>query len=177
MDKLITARLPLSDRLSAEIGVSYEHLKVGEDKEADPADTVSLQVVGVRHAVGMVSVPVSLNYAISENFAASLGLVPFRVVRDQRTDILQRNRWVSGASSGDTAGRLIVERARMKQADSVYMGNTYFGFIRLSGQYTPPILPRRNLVLAPFVAVPVGRLRNDEYHWLHGGVSIRFYLR
>ncbi|MEC3881398.1 hypothetical protein [Parapedobacter sp. 10938] len=170
----VSARLPLTNRLTAEIGVSYLNVKVGQDKEADPADTVSLQVVGVQNAVGMVAVPVSLNYAISENFGASLGLVPFRVVRDQRTDILQRNRWVG---NGDGTGRLEGERSVMKRADSVYMGNTYLGFVRLSGQYTPPILPRRNLVLAPFVAVPVGRLWNDDYRWLHGGVSVRWYLR
>lgn len=175
----VSAQLPLTDRLGAEIGVSYLNVKVGQDKEADLADTVSMQLVGVRNSVGLVALPLSLNYEISERFTVSLGLSPFRVVRDQRTDILQRNRWISGnvSSSDSTGGRLVTERTRSQRADSVYMGNTYLGFVQLSGMYTPSILPRRNLVLMPFVAVPMGRLRKEENSWLHGGVSIRFYLR
>ncbi len=170
----VSAQIPLSNRLSAELGMSYRNLKVGADGEADRTDTVSLQMVGVRHSVGMVGLPVSLNYAISENFSASLGLMPFRVVRVQRTDILQRYRWVS---NGDATGRLEGERTQTKRADSVYMGKTYWGFFQAAGQYSPPLLQKRNIVLSPFVTIPVGRLRDDEYRWLHGGVSVRFYLR
>src|SRR3546814_219981 len=147
-------------------------------RSVDKTDTVSLQTVGIRNSVGMVAMPVSLNYAISESFSASFGLMPFRVVRDQRTDIHQSYRWLSdGVLSGDTTGRLVGERTRAKRADSLYMGNTYLGFIRVSGQYSPPLLKKRNVVIAPFVALPLGRLRKDEYRWIHGGVSVRWYLR
>lgn len=173
-----SARLPLSNRLQAEIGVSYLNMKVGQDNELDPADTLTSPLAGVRHAVGMVALPLSLNYAISENVSISFGLTPFRVVRDQRTDVLQRNRWISGGlSPGDsTRGRMVAERTRSRWADSLYRGNTYVGFVKLSARYNPPILRRRNLVLEPFVAIPVGKLRDDEHRWLNGGVSIRFYF-
>ncbi|HWK56281.1 MAG TPA: hypothetical protein VNQ80_03015 [Parapedobacter sp.] len=174
----VSVQLPLSNRLSTEVGVGYMGLRIGKNFEANKTDTVSLQTVGVRNAIGMVAIPISLNYAFTESFSGSLGLVPFRVVRDQRTDILQRYRWVSGGVlSGDTTGRLIGERTRMKRADSLYMGNTYLGFIQVSGRYTPSLLKKRNVVISPFIAVPVGRLQDDEYRWLNGGVSIRFYLQ
>ncbi|MFB2120008.1 hypothetical protein [Parapedobacter sp. 2B3] len=175
----VSAQLPLSNRLSLEVGTSYMKVKVGQDMEADPADTVSLQRVGMRNAVGMVALPVALSYAISESFTVSAGLFPFRVVHGRHTDILLRYRWVNdgAASAESTGGRLIEERTRMQRVDSVYLGNTYIGFIQLSGQYHPPILKRRNPVLAPYVAIPLGRLRSDEYRWLHGGVSVRWYLR
>lgn len=174
----VSARLPLSNRLKAEIGVSYLNLKVGQDNKVNPADTITSQLASVRHSVGMVALPLSLNYAISENVSASLGLTPFRVIRDQRTEILQRNKWVTNDfSPGDsTRGRMVTERTRLQRPDSVYMGNSYLGFVKLSAQYNPPILRRRNLVLEPFVAMPVGKLREDEHRWLNGGVSIRFYL-
>lgn len=174
----VSARLPLAKRLSMEVGVSYLNIKVGQDKEADPTDTVSLQRVGMRKSLGMVALPVSLNYTISESFSASLGLSPFRVVQGRHTDNLLRYRWAhSGATSGDsTGGRLVHERSRIQRPDSVYTGNTYIGFIQLSGQYSPLILQRRNLVLAPYVAIPLGQLRTDRYRWLHGGVSIRWYF-
>ena len=172
----VSAQLPLSNRLSVEVAVSYVKLTVGQDNEADPTDTINLQVVGIRNRIGAVAVPVSLNYAISENFAASFGLMPFRVVRGQHTDILQRYRWVH---NGDAApgGRLMTERTHMKRPDSLYVGNTYLGFLQLSGRYSPPILRQSNLVLAPFVAFPVGKLRDDDHRWLHGGVSVRWYMR
>src|SRR3546814_5403598 len=130
------------------MGVSYISLRVGTEREVDKTDTVSLQTVGIRNSVGMVAMPVSLNYAISESFSASFGLMPFRVVRDQRTDIHQSYRWVSdGVLSGDTTGRLVGERTRAKRADSLYMGNTYLGFIRVSGQYSPPLLKKRNVFI------------------------------
>lgn len=173
-----SAQIPLSNRFSTEVGVSYMNLKVGADMEADKRDTISMQTVGVRNSVGMIALPITLNYAISENFSASLGLVPFRVISDQRTDILQSYRWVIGNElSGDTTRRLVGERTRTKRTDSLYMGNTYLGFIEVSARYTPPLLKKRNMVLSPFIAIPLGRLRDDEYRWLHGGVSIRFYLR
>ncbi len=170
----VSARIPLSSRISTEVGVSYMNLKVGKDMEADRTDTVSLQTVGIRNAVGMVALPVSVNYTFTEYFSAALGLVPFRVVSDRRTDIRQSFRWVSGdVLSGDTTGRLVSEKTRSRRADSLYRGNTYLGFIQVSGQFSPPLLRKRNMVVAPFVAIPVGRLKDDEYRWLHGGVSIR----
>lgn len=174
----VSAHMPLSHRLSTEIGINYMNLKVGFDRKADMRDTISMQVVGVEHAVGMVALPIKLNYAISENLSASVGITPLRVVRDQRTDILQSYKWVSGnMSSADSTGRLLGETTRMRRPDSLYMGNTYWGFIELSGRYSPPILQKRNVVLAPFISFPIGRLRNDENRWFHGGMSIRYYLR
>src|SRR5690606_8856879 len=136
----ISAEIPLSQRVSAEVGVSYRNLKVGRDMEADRTDTTGfLQTVGIRHAVGMVSVPVSLNYAFTETFSLSLGLEPFRAVRDQRTDILRSYRWVGGGVlPGDATGRMVGNETRLKSAESLYRGNTYLGFIRWCGRYSPP---------------------------------------
>lgn len=174
----LSAQFPLSRKVAAEIGVSYMNLKVGKDMKADRTDTVGLQTVGIRYSVGMVAIPVSLNYAFTENFSGTLGLVPFWVMKDQRTDIHQSYRWVSGDMlSGDTTRRLVGERTRSQRDDSLYTGNTYLGFVQVSGRYSPPFLKKRNMVIAPFVAVPVGRLRDDEYRWTHAGVSIRLYLR
>ncbi len=174
----VSAQIPLSSRISTEIGVNYTNLTVGTDMEADRADTVSQQTIGIRNSVGMVSIPVSLNHDVTENFSASLSLVPFRVVRDQRTDIRQSYRWERGDGlSGDTTRRLVSERTRSQRADSLYMSNTYLGFIQVSGQFNPSFLKKYNAVIAPFVAIPVGRLRDDEYRWWHGGVSFRIYLR
>src|SRR3546814_12982574 len=53
----VSARIPLSGRLSAEVGVSYMSLRVGTDREVDKTDTVSLQTVGIRNSVGMVATP------------------------------------------------------------------------------------------------------------------------
>lgn len=174
----VSAQIPLSRGISTEIGVDYMNLRVGMDMEADRADTISQQTIGIRNSVSMVAIPVSLNYSITGNFSASLGIVPFRVFRDQRTDIYQSYRWVGGdVLSGDTTRRLIGERTRSQRADSLYMGKTYLGFIRVSGHVTPPLLKKYNAAIAPFVAIPIGRLRDDEYRWLHGGVSLRVYLR
>ena len=174
----VSAQIPLSSRISTEIGVSYTNLRIGANMPLDMADTVSTQLIGIRHSVGMVAIPISLHYPIAKNLSATVGLTPFKVVRDQRTDILQSYRWVAGdVLSGDTAGRLVGERTTLQRADSLYKGKTYLGFIRVSGQFSPPLLKRYNAVIAPFVAIPVGRLRDDEYRWLHGGVSLRIYLR
>jgi len=174
----VSAQIPLSNKLYAEIGASYANMTVGTDMEVDKTDTVSIQTAGIRNAVGMVSLPVSLNYALTENFAASLGIVPFRVVSAQRTDILQTYRWVPGdIASGDTTGRLISERSESKRPDSLYKNTNYWGFIQLSGQVSPPFLKRYNAVIAPYIGIPVGQLRQDRYRWLHGGVSFRVYLR
>lgn len=174
----LSAQIPVTRRISTEIGVNYTNITVGTDMEADMTDTLSLQTVGIRNSVGMVAIPVSLNYAVTESFTASLGLVPFRVVRDQRTDILQSNMWAAGGGlTADTTRRLAGERTRSRRADSLYMGNAYWGFVQVSGQFSPPFLKKHHAVIAPFVAIPIGRLRDDEYRWLHGGVSFRIYLR
>ncbi|WP_436833573.1 hypothetical protein [Parapedobacter sp. DT-150] len=174
----VSARIPLSDRISTEIGLTYTTMKVGRDRAADITDTVSTQLVGMRNTVGMVMLPVSLNYAISEHFTASLGVAPFTVVRDRRTDILESYHWIRGdVASGDTSLRLVSERSELKRPDSLYQNNTYLGFIQLSGYVHPPFLRRYNAVIAPYIGVPIGRLRNDQYRWLHGGVSFRIYLR
>src|SRR5690606_13930610 len=173
----LSARFPLTDRISAEIGINYSRMKVGDDWAADKADTVSSQLVGTREIINMVSVPVSLGYTFSESFSASLGITPFRALGGKHIDILQRNRWVHGSSSSlDTAGKLIHERSEMSRPDSLYRGNTYWGFVQLSGHFSPAFFRRYNMVVAPYVGIPVGRLRNDRNSWLHGGVSLRFYF-
>ncbi|MBK1439836.1 hypothetical protein JHJ32_07565 [Parapedobacter sp. ISTM3] len=173
----VSARIPLTDRISTEIGINYSRMTAGKNWRADMTDTINSQTVGTRNTVGMVSIPFSLNYAFSENFSASLGLMPFRAVSDRRTDILQTNRWVRGdLSSGDTTRRLVSERSKMRQPDSLYLGNNYWGFVQLSGRISPTFLKRYNIVIAPYVGIPIGRLRNEQYQWLHGGVSLRFYL-
>ncbi|WP_143053845.1 hypothetical protein [Parapedobacter koreensis] len=174
----LSAQIPLSSRLSAEIGASYSNMTVGTDLDIEVPSMEGDYMVGTRNAVGMVAIPVALNYSVTEHFSASLGLVPFRVVRDYRTDILQSYRWVRGdLSSGDTTRRLISERNEMKRPDSLYKNNSYLGFIQLSGHISPPFLSRYNTVIAPYIGIPVGGLRDDRYRWLHGGVSLRVYLR
>ena len=174
----LSARVALTDRISTEIGVGYSGMTVGNDWEADMSDTVNSQIVGSRNTVGMVSIPVSVNYAFSENFSASLGLVPFRAISDRRTDMLQTNRWMRGdMASGDTTLRLVSERSKSRRPDSLYRGSAYWGFIQLSGHIAPAVLRRYNMEIAPYVGIPVGRLRDDRYRWLHGGVSLRFYFQ
>lgn len=174
----LSASIALSRRISIEVGANYSKLSVGQDREADTNDTVSQQIVSTSHAVGMVSVPISMNYALSESFSASVGIMPFKAVSDLRTDILQSYRWIPGdIASGDTTGRLISEQHEWRRSDSLYKNNTYLGFIYLSGYISPPLLRRYNMVIAPYVGIPVGTLRSDRYRWLHGGVSLRMYLR
>lgn len=77
----------------------------------------------------------------------------------------------------DSIGRMVSERTSQIRPDTLYKGNTYLGFIQVSGQYSPPFLRKYNLTVAPFISVPIGKLRKDEYQWLHGGVSFRIYFR
>ena len=173
----ISVQVPISSRLSSEIGLSYRSLKTGIDMKADRTDTLAPQIIQTRSAVGMVAIPISVNYVVTENFSASLGIMPVRVVRDQRTDVLQSYRWVMGEGvPGDTIRRLVGDRTRLQRTDSLYKGNTYLGFIQLSGRYRPPFLKRYNVAIAPYIALPVGRLQRDQYKWIHGGVSLRIYL-
>jgi len=174
----MSASIPWSDRLSTEIGATYTVLTIGKDMEAVTADTISTQLTGMRNTVGMVALPISINYLISENFSAGIGLTPFKVVRDQRTDILASYRWTTGGNSAaDTIRRLITERSKVRRSDSLYKTNTSWGFIQLSGRIHPPILRRYHTVVAPYINVPIGTLHNDRDRWLQGGVSIRDYLR
>lgn len=174
----VSAKIPLSTRISAEVGANYSSITVGTNMDADIADTINQQTIGIRHTVGMVSTPVSLNYAISESFSVSLGITPFKAVRERRTEILQSYRWdPPNLPPGDTTRRLVSERNELRQPDSLYKNNTYLGFVQLSGRISPPFLRKYNTVLAPYIAIPVGKLRNDQYQWLNGGVSIRMYLR
>ncbi|SKB28675.1 hypothetical protein SAMN05660226_00410 [Parapedobacter luteus] len=174
----LSAQIAFTNRMSAEIGLSYSSMTAGKRWAADMSDTTGSQVVESRNTIGMVSLPVSLNYAFTERFSVSLGLAPFSAVRDRRTDVIQSNRWVHGDMlSGDTTRRIISERTESNRPDSIYRGNNYWGFIQLSGYVTPPFLQRYNTVIAPYVGIPVGRLRNDRYRWLHGGVSLRFYVQ
>lgn len=174
----VSARFALTNRISTEIGISYSRMTVGKDWEADLSDTTGFQVVGIRNTVGMLSIPVALNYAFTEHFSASVSVIPFRGVSDRRTDILQSNRWVRGdISTGDTTRRLVSERSESRRPDSLYGGKNHWGFVQLSGHVAPAFLKRYNTVIAPYVGVPVGQLRDDRYRWLHGGVSLRFYLQ
>ena len=173
----ISARFPITDRIATEIGISYSRMKVGHDLTVDRMDTVATQLAGTREIISMVSIPISLGYSFSESFAASVGLTPFRALNGRRIDILQTNRWVSGGNSPrDSVGRILSERREMSRQDTVYRGNTYWGFIQLSGYYSPTFLRQYNVVVAPYIGIPIGRLRDDRNRWLHGGVSLRFYL-
>jgi len=78
--------------------------------------------------------------------------------------------------SGDSTGRLISERSTLATPDTIYNGNTYLGFFRLSGHYSPQFLRKYNAAVAPFVSIPIGKLKDDQYKWIHGGISFRFYI-
>lgn len=173
----VSAQIPLSKRIYTEIGINYLRLTVGEDIAIETPDMEGNYLIGTRNKVGMVTIPISLNYSINNTFSASLGLVPFRAVSDQRTDIIQSYSWTTGGISGDTTRRLVAERNEMTRRDSLYRNNNYLGFVQLSGHISPPLLNKHNTVIAPYIGVPIGRLRHDPYRWLHGGVSLRIYLR
>ncbi len=174
----VSMEVPLSGKISAEIGANYTAMTVGTDIEFDEPSTEGDYLVGVRNRIGMVAIPVAVNYAVSEHFAASLGIVPFRVVGDRRTDILQSYQWIRGGiSSGDTTWRLVGNQVESHRRDSLYKGNNYLGFVQLSGRISSPWLRRHHTAIAPYIGIPIGTLRNDRYRWIHGGVSLRMYLR
>lgn len=173
----VSVQIPLSGRLLAEIGVSYSRMTIGTDMEVDKPDTISLHKIGIRHTLGMASLPISLHYVVSDGFSVALGMKPFMVVTDQRTDIYLSYKWIPPDISSNTSiGRLVSERHELRRSDSLYKNKAYLGFVQLSGYISPPFLRKHNAVIAPYIAIPVGDLQNDPYKWVHGGVSFRIYL-
>lgn len=173
----LSTKIPLSTRISAELGANYSRIAVGTAIEPDLTDTTHIQTIGIRHTVGMISVPVSLNYAISESFSFSLGVTPFKAITDRRKETQQWYRWeTANASTGDSTRLWVGERREFQYADSTYKNNSYLGFVQLSGRISPPFLKKFNTVVEPYIAVPIGKLHNDPYKWTNGGVSLRIYL-
>ncbi|MBL1408007.1 hypothetical protein [Sphingobacterium faecale] len=167
----LSAKIPLSTWLSGELRASYSRLTVGEEIEADTMH------IRIRHTVGMISVPVLLNYTVSENFSVSLGVTPSKVITERRRETLQFYQWEPvSTSSADSTRRLVSERRESSYEDSVYKNNTYLGFARLSGRLSPSFLKKFNVVIEPYIAFPIGTLHSDQYNWTHGGVSLRGYL-
>ncbi len=174
----VSAKIAMTKRIAAEIGANYSTMTVGMDTAIEGPIREADYVVGIRNSLGTVAIPIALHYAITDHFSASLGLVPFKVVSDQRTEIRESYRWGRGnVASGDTALRLVGQRLTSRRPDSLYHGNTYWGFVHVTGQLSPALLKRQGIVVAPFLAIPVGGLRDDRYRWLHGGLSFRMYLR
>ena len=171
--------LPLMGRLSLEAGVTYGRITVGSDSTADRSDTLSLQQVGIRHALGKIAVPLSLHYQFSAGFSASVGIAPFMVLSDRRTDMYQSYKWVPSSGnppSNGSPGRIVSNRRNVHYADTAYKKDVYVGFVRLSAQVSPPFLRAHNLSVAPYIAIPVGPLKQDKYTWVNGGVSLRMYF-
>lgn len=190
----VSVQIPLTDRISTEIGGSYAHIKGETDLKTDydiltgPYGITRPQIsgliavenigIGVKHNLGIISLPISVNYQFSRSFSSSLTLKPFKVIGERRTDIAKENTWEPLPSSFGTSKRLLSSEIReIKQSSTDYKNNTYWGFIEASTSISPPFLNKYNTVIAPYLAIPVGKLNKDQYNWINGGLSLKFYFR
>jgi len=190
----ITTEFRLSKSFSISSGIAY----VALDASKNPASNSGLNfapnspVVGVANQasnkrlvstdanISGIDIPLSLTYNLNKKVYTSIGVSYFNVLTETRNNHyvteLEVSRTLKDPETGimQTLQTRLAEENAEASPESPLEGNSYLGFFNLSIGHKQEVFKQYNIVIEPFLKIPVGKLSNEDLQLSNGGVKLRF---
>ncbi|WP_442587901.1 hypothetical protein ACSBL2_17800 [Pedobacter sp. AW31-3R] len=181
----ITTAYKLSEKFSVSSGVSMVRLDAG-NAVSQPMSSASFasalntsQLTGVEANISAIDIPLGLVYHVNKNFYASAGVSYFNVLNDKRSNTYVKTaeflRTATDPQTGQVASFQEVKSEAFADyaVESPLKGNSYLGFFNFSVGRQQHLFNRYNIIVEPFVKIPMGKLSDQELKLLNSGVKIR----
>jgi len=168
----------LSDKISLTSGLVFT--KINADNEMKPVGiSSSTRKVGVESSMQALDIPLSIVYQVSDGFYASMGVSLLSVLSEDKsyqyeTDVVSES-FVKDPKTGvestvySTVTRQYTEP--VKEANS--KGNDNIGYFNLSVGKRQSFYGKTQLLLEPFLKLPIGKLSDEEVKLMNTGLKIK----
>ena len=188
----LTTEFRLSKSFSISSGIAYVALDAtktpglpsGQLSAAPSTEVASFsskkRLVSTDANISGIDIPLALTYNISKKLYTSIGVSYFNVLSETRSNNylteLQVTSTLKNAETGltETVRTRVAEENAELSPETVLEGNSYLGFFNLSIGHKQPVFKQYNIVIEPFMKIPVGKLSNEDLKLGNGGVKLRF---
>ena len=190
----ITTEFRLSESFSISSGIAYVALDAsknpGSNSSSDFAPnspTVGLanyasnkRLVSTNANISGIDIPLSLTYNLNKKLYTSIGVSYFNVLTETRNNRYITELEVSRTHKDPETGIMETFQTRLAEEnaepspESPLKGNSYLGFFNLSIGHKQEVFKQYNIVIEPFLKIPVGKLSNEDLQLSNGGVKLRF---
>jgi|GEM_PF-6974318 len=188
----LTTAYRISNKFSISSGISITQLEGGKNvngtivnnsvsnnQVAFARELSSKQVVAVAANIKAIDIPVGLIYHLNKHYYTSAGISYFNVISEKRDNTIVQVSQVNQASfdpqTGMTASykTIISQEVAEPANDKPLKGNSYLGFFNFSIGRKQNIFGKYNVLIEPFVKVPLGELSNEDLKLLNSGIKFQ----
>ncbi|WP_354333177.1 hypothetical protein [Pedobacter sp. CG_S7] len=177
----ITTEFRLSKSFSISSGIAYVALDASKSIQKQSINMKSNKnLVSIDANISGIDIPLSLTYNLNKHIYTSVGVSYFNVLTDKRNNKYLTQLEVSSMAINPENGIMetfktkLVEQNAEVSNESPLRGNSYLGFFNLSIGHKQEVFKQYNIVIEPFMKIPVGKLSNEDLKLGNGGVKLRF---
>lgn len=184
----LTTAYRLSDKFSLSSGISLMQLDAGKKYSPSPqsgnissfASFADKEATGVDANIKAIDIPVALVYNISKNFYTSAGISYFNIISEKRSNTFVETSQQSVSHFDPQTGapystvKLTSKEVEEPTPDSPLKGNSYLGFFNFSIGRRQTLFNKYNILIEPFIKVPVGKLSDQDLKLMNSGVKFQF---
>ncbi|WP_316836156.1 hypothetical protein [Pedobacter nutrimenti] len=178
----VTTEYKLSKSFSLSSGVAYVAMAAGKNLMPDfsQASTMSnKKLTSVNSDIRAIDIPISLTFNVNKQLYTSVGVSYFGVISEKRNNKylteLEVSSTLQDVATGDIKSFQSVLREKNNEVvtETPLNGNSYLGFFNFSVGRKQEIFNRYNIVVEPFLKIPVGKLSNQDLKLTNGGVRLK----
>jgi len=183
----LTTAYRLSDKFSLSSGVSFIQLEGGKNvtPQASALPSVSSfalsnkELLTVDANLKAIDIPLGLIYKITQNFYTSVGVSYLNVISEKRNNTYAQTSAVSQMATNPQTGDVTVFRTLINEevaepsAEMPLKGNSYLGYFNFSFGRKQNLFKGYQIMIEPFIKVPVGKLSNEDLKLTNSGVKFQ----
>ena len=184
----LTTAYHLSDKFSLSSGLTMMKMQSGTIvMPVNPAAAVSgfsrdisaRELRAVDANIRAIDIPLGLVYKVTKNYYTSIGVSYFNVLSEKRSNTYVQTSQVNATVSDPQTGNsfsyksVITEEVAESSLDEPLKGNSYLGFVNFSIGRRQTIFNKYNILLEPFIKVPVGKLSSQDIKLMNSGLKLQ----
>jgi hypothetical protein len=182
----LTTAYRLSDKFSISSGISLLQLQsaidVASTAQSKMAVTAlsSKELLAVDANIRAIDIPLAIIYNFNKNFYTSAGLSYFNVITEKRSNTYEQASASVQSSADPTTGfasevRTVVSQTLSEPAQETRLkGNSYLGFFNFAIGRRQNIFNKYNVLIEPFIKIPVGKLSAEDLKLTNSGLKFQF---
>lgn len=188
----LTTAYELSDQFSLSSGISLLNLESGTVVKPNPNGAVNSfggggdfseqkRLDGTSAIIKAIDIPLAVVYKLNKNFYTSAGFSYVNVISERRSNNFVQNSLVQRSSKDPMTGAehltaaMAVEKSKEPEPATPLKGNSYMGgFFNFSIGRRQQIFQKYDILVEPFIKVPVGRLSREDVQLMNSGIKLQF---
>jgi hypothetical protein len=177
----VTTEFKLSKHFSVSSGIAYVALDASKSIDHQAVSLMSSKkLIAIDANIRGIDIPLSLTYNLNKKLYTSMGVSYFNIIEEKRNNKYETEMQVAiSAKSASTGMFQVLDSKLIEQNNEVsselpLKGNSYLGFFNFSVGHKQEVFNQYNIVIEPFIKIPVGRLSNEDLRLGNGGVKLRF---